>query len=72
MRFPQTTRTDSDARESAVSRLESAREKRAGLSATAEAAQGTPHEARANRELEVASDDESAREAWLAWVELGD
>jgi hypothetical protein len=54
-----------------VARLDSAREKRAALSTAAEAARGTSDEARANRELELAGDDESARVAWLAWVELG-
>ena len=72
MRFPEAARRGSDAHETAVTRLDSAREKRAELSATAEAAQGTPDEARASRELDLASDDESARAAWLAWVELGD
>lgn len=70
MKFPQTTRCDGDAHESAVSRLHSAREKRAELSATAAAAKGTRDEARASRELELATDDESARAAWLTWVEL--
>jgi hypothetical protein len=65
-------RPGSDAHESAVTRLESSREKRAELSARAYAAQGTPDAARAGRELKLASDDESARAAWLAWVELGD
>ena len=71
MRFPETTRCGSDAHESAVARLDSARDKRAALATTAEAAQGTPDEARATRELELAGDDEYARGAWLAWVELG-
>jgi hypothetical protein len=71
MRFPDTTRRGRDAHESAVARLDSAREKRAALSTAAEAARGTSDEARANRELELAGDDESARVAWLAWVELG-
>jgi hypothetical protein len=71
MRFPETTPCGSDAHESAVARLDSAREKRAALSKTAGAAQGTPDEARADRELELAKDDESARAAWLSWVELG-
>jgi phage shock protein A len=71
MRFPETTRCGSDAHESAVARLDAAREKRAVLSATAEAAQGTPAQPGADRDLALASDDESARSAWLAWVELG-
>lgn len=72
MKFPDTTRHGSDAHESAVARLTSAREKRAALTAKAEAARGTPDAARAGRELDLASDDESARAAWVAWVELGD
>jgi hypothetical protein len=71
MRFPETIRRGSDAHECAVARLDSAREKRAALSTAAEAARGTSDKARANRELELAGDDESARVAWLAWVELG-
>jgi hypothetical protein len=71
MRFPETTRCGSGAHENALARLDSAREKRAALSTAADAAKGTPDEAHANRELELASDDESARGAWLAWVELG-
>ena len=71
MRFPETTRCGSDAHESAVARLDSAREKRAALATEAEAAKGTPDEARASREVDIASADESARAAWVAWVESG-
>ena len=71
MKFPETTRCGSDSHESAVARLDSARDKRAVLSTAAEAAHGTPDEARASRELELATVDESARGAWLNWVESG-
>jgi hypothetical protein len=71
MNFPETTRCGSDAHRLAVTRLDAAREKRAALSTTAKGAQGTPDEARANRELELATVDESARGAWLNWVENG-
>ena len=71
MRFPETTRCGSDAHDSAVARLDSARANREALSTTAAAARDTPDEARAIRELEVATVDESARAAWLKWVERG-
>lgn len=71
MKFPETTRCGSDAHDSAVARLDSARANRAALSRMAEAARDTPDEARANRELDVAAVDESARARWLEWVESG-
>jgi hypothetical protein len=71
VKFPETTRCGSDAHESAVVRLASARDERARLCAAAEAARGTSNEARASLEHERATVDESARAAWLRWVELG-
>jgi hypothetical protein len=71
MRFPETTRCGTDAHESAVDRLDSARAKRFRLAAAAAAALGTRAEPRAIRELDLAQDDEAARGAWLLWVERG-
>jgi hypothetical protein len=71
MRFPETTRRGTDAHDSAVGRLDSARVKRVRLAAAATAALGSRAEPRAIRELELAQDDEAARGAWLVWVERG-
>jgi hypothetical protein len=71
MRFPETTRCGTDAHDSAVDRLDSARAKRLRLAAAAAAALGSRAEPRAIRELELAQDDEAARGAWLVWVERG-
>jgi hypothetical protein len=71
MRFPETTRCGTDAHEGAVNRLDSARAKRVRLAAAAAAALGSRAEPRAIRELDLAQDDETARGAWLLWVERG-
>jgi hypothetical protein len=60
---------DSRIRDHAVARLETARERRDRSSEQYDTARDSPGELRAFNELQIATDQFAAREAWLAWVD---
>ena len=71
MRFPETSRTGSDAHVSAIRRLDQARAQQRRSAEHDSLAEGTAGAAVASRQLAHDDADLAAREAWLAWVELG-
>jgi hypothetical protein len=71
MRFPEKLREEEGAQPAALHRRDTAQIELARLAAQHEAVVGTPDEPKAVDELSAARTTVAAREAWLAWVELG-
>ncbi len=71
MRFPEMLRAEEGAQMAALRRCDHAREDEQRLADEHSAAEGTVAEAGARTRLDSARATVAAREAWLAWVELG-
>jgi hypothetical protein len=71
MRFPETLRNEEGAHGAALRRRDSARDDELRLVDDLSTVEGTNAEPAAWAELDSARAAVAAREAWLAWVELG-
>ena len=71
MRFAETPRDGDETHESAVRRLDEARDEQHRLAARFALAEGTSDERGAAQELAAGRAGVAAREAWLVWVERG-
>ena len=71
MRFPERSHRGDAAHIDAIEQLDEARAAQSRLTDLADAAEGTPREAEAVNERDLARDRFAAKEAWLLWIERG-